>query len=62
MLLGSYGAYVEGVKSLKDYSSERVELILKSGVLVFRGQGLKISKYCAGDLAIRGKIISWERV
>lgn len=62
MMLGEWGVYLEGVKSLKDYSAEKVELTLKSGGIVLKGQGLKISKYCDGDIAIRGKVISWEKV
>ncbi len=62
MMLGDWGAYFEGVTSLKDYSGDKVEILVKGGVIILKGQGLKISKYCAGDLAVRGKIISWERV
>ena len=62
VILGEQGCYIEGVKSLKDFSDEKIELVLKKCGLIVRGEGLKISKYYFGDMAILGKISAVEKV
>lgn len=60
-ILGDKGIYLEGVKSLKSYASDRVEVILKKGCLIIKGDNLSILKRCGEDLAIGGKVKSVER-
>ncbi len=61
-LLGENMAYFESVLSIKSYSSEIIEFSTKGGSVILKGSGLYIKKYCAGDLAVCGKIKSLERV
>ena len=50
------GGYFEGVKTVGDFSSERIVLYFpKEGVEVV-GKALTIKKYCDGDLQLAGKI------
>lgn len=62
MVLGENAAYIEGVKSIKSYSQEKIELFMKKGEMKITGEGLFIKKYCAGDLAVCGKIKSIEKI
>jgi sporulation protein YqfC len=57
-LLGSNALYFEGVKAVKSFSKERIELLLKKGEIIIEGEELCIKKYFAFDLAITGKIKS----
>ena len=61
MMIGDNAAYIEGVKSIKSYSQDKIELFLKKGGIKIAGEGLFFKKYCAGDLAVCGKIRSIER-
>ncbi len=58
ILLG-YGGYFEGVKSLGEFSAERIELCFAKRNAVIEGVDLSIGKYCDGDLRIDGKILSF---
>ena len=58
----SNGCFIEGVKSLKDYSPNKIELIFNHGQIKVVGENLKIAKYYGGDIAIKGKILCWERI
>ena len=60
--IGDSAAYIEGVKSIKSYSQEKIELNIKNGGLKVLGTGLFLKKYCAGDVAVCGKIKSIERI
>ena len=62
MWIGDDALYVEGVKSLKSYSQEKIELIIKNSGLKIIGEKLFFKKYCAGDVAVCGKIKSIERI
>lgn len=62
VLLGESGCYIEGVKSLKDFSDTKVEISLKTCQLVVKGEGLKIGKYYCGDMVVLGKISAVERL
>ena len=57
-LLGREGVYFEGVKEIKSFSLEKIELRLKKGEALIEGEGLCIKKLCLGDVAIVGKIKS----
>ena len=50
------GGYFEGVKSIGDFSSERVQICFPKETVVVEGERLFIKKYCDGDLQIDGKI------
>lgn len=60
-ILGDKGIYLEGVKSLKFYDRDKVEICLKKGEIVVKGENLTILKRCGEDLAIGGKVKSVER-
>lgn len=62
VIYGESGCYLEGVKSLVDFSSERVEIALKGCRLTVKGEGLKIAKYYGKDMVILGKISAVERL
>ena len=52
------GGYFEGVKSVADFSAERVVLCFPRERVEIEGASLCIKKYCDGDLQLSGKIIS----
>ena len=54
-ILGDY-CYFENVLSIRSYAEDKIEFLTKGGIVVVVGCGLFIKKYCAGDLAICGKI------
>ena len=62
MLLGDGALYAEGVKAIKSYSPDKIELTVKNGGLKVSGERLFIKKYCAGDVAICGTVKSIEKV
>ncbi|MBO4251319.1 MAG: YabP/YqfC family sporulation protein [Clostridia bacterium] len=62
MLIGESAAYIEGVKAIKSYSQGQIELFMKKGEMKITGEGLFIKKYCAGDLAVCGKIKALEKI
>lgn len=61
MIFGENAAYVEGVKAIKSYSQEKIEVFLGKGELKITGERLYVKKYCAGDLAVCGKIKAIEK-
>ena len=52
---------LEGVKAIKSYSQDKIEVLVLKGEIKITGEGLFVKKYCAGDLAVCGKIKSVER-
>lgn len=52
------GGYFEGVKSVGDFSPERVVLCFPKLKVELEGSDLSIKKYCDGDLQLKGKIFS----
>ena len=52
------GGYFEGVKSVGDFSDERIVICFPHETVEAAGKGLTIRKYCDGDLQIAGKIYS----
>ena len=48
--------YFQGVKSLGDFSPERVEIYFGGKAIAVEGEALCVKKYCDGDLALGGKI------
>lgn len=61
MLFGWHSVYVEGVKAIKSYSQDKIEVFVLKGEIKITGEGLFVKKYCAGDLAVCGKIKSVEK-
>ena len=54
----SGGGYFEGVRSVGDFSSERIVLCFAKEQVTVEGEGLSIKKYCDGDLQLSGKVLS----
>ncbi|MCI5838022.1 MAG: YabP/YqfC family sporulation protein [Christensenellaceae bacterium] len=52
--------YLEGIKTVKSYSSEKVNFGTKKGIITINGKGLCIEKFLSGDAVVRGKISSVE--
>ena len=50
------GGYFEGVKSVGDFSSERIVLFYPKHSLQVDGRDLVIKKYCDGDLELTGVV------
>ena len=61
VLMGDGAAYFENVSSVKSYSPDKIELVLKKGGLKITGESLFIKKFCAGDVAVCGRIKTLER-
>ncbi len=61
VLIGEEKCYLEGVCSIKSYSPDKIELYLRKGGIKISGEELIIKKFCAGDVAVCGKIKSIER-
>lgn len=62
IMLGDSALYLENVCGISHYTEEEILVRLRRGGIVVRGNDLFVKKYCAGDLAICGKIKSVERV
>ena len=62
ILFGGNAAYVEGVKAIKSYSQDKIELFIRKGEIKLTGEELVVKKFCAGDLAVCGKIKSIEKI
>lgn len=54
------GGYFEGVKSVGDFSSERIVVYFPKATVEVEGVELSIKKYYDGDLQISGKILAWK--
>lgn len=60
ILLPGGGGYLQGVKAVEDFSSERIVVCFPKKRVVIEGEGLSIGKYCDGDLQIDGCIIRFS--
>lgn len=58
ILLPGGGGYLQGVKAVEDFSTERIVVCFPKKRVTIEGEGLGICKYCDGDLQIEGKI--WQ--
>ncbi len=56
MIFGDKGAFFEGIKGIKAFSSEQIILFAKKGEVLVKGERLYIKKFCMGDVVICGKI------
>ena len=54
------GGYFEGVKTVGDFTPERIVLYFPKATVIIEGENLSIGKYCDGDLRLLGKIHSWR--
>lgn len=61
MMFGESAVFIENVKSIGYYDENEMLFLLKKGGIKVLGQGLYIKKYCAGDVAVCGKIRAIER-
>ena len=52
------GGYFEGVKSVGDFSAERIVLYFPRESVEVLGENLSIGKYYEGDLYLTGRIFS----
>ncbi len=56
VLSGDHETYVKGCLSILSYDSECVILEVPSRIIKVFGDGLDISRYGAGEVAVRGRI------
>ena len=61
-VLVGYGGYFQGVKTVAEFSPERLVLMMKSGVFEVIGKDFVVEKYCDGDLRLSGEIEEVVRV
>lgn len=57
IVVPSGGGYFEGVKSVEDFTPERLVLCFPKERVAVEGKNLSVRKYCEGDLQIEGKIL-----
>ena len=60
VLIVGGGGYFEGVKTVGDFTSEKIVLYFPKETVVIEGESLSIGKYYDGDLHLLGKIRSWR--
>ena len=58
MIIPCGGGYFEGVKTVEDFSAERILIRFSNQRVEVLGKALVIKKYCDGDLQVLGKILS----
>ena len=61
VIIGDEAGYFEGIKTVKKYTPSEVVFTVKGGEIKVRGECLVLKKYCAGDVAVCGKITAVER-
>lgn len=62
VMIGDKAVYLENVCGIAHYTQKEITINLKKGGITVRGEGLTVKKYCAGDLAICGKVKGIEKV
>ena len=60
VLIVGGGGYFEGVKTVGDFTPERIVLYFPKETVIVEGDNLSIGKYYDGDLHLLGKIRSWR--
>ena len=58
LLVPCGGGYFEGVKTVADFSPEKIVICFSRGGAEIEGENLTIKKYCDGDLEVSGGILS----
>ena len=61
VMFGDKAVYLEGVRSIREYSENRIEVSVSKGTVTVSGEKLYVKRYCMGDMAICGKIKSLTR-
>ncbi len=51
-----FGGYFRSVKTVAEFSPQRVVLLLRRGAVTLEGEGLEVAKYFEGDALIRGEV------
>lgn len=52
----AFGGYFRSVRSVAEFSPEKVVLLLKRFAVIIRGENLQVGKYFEGDVLIKGTI------
>ena len=52
----SFGGYFKSVKSVAEYTPEKITLVLKKTVLTIEGENLAIGRYFEQDIFVKGDI------
>lgn len=52
----SFGGYFRSVKSIQEYSPEKIILVIRRGRITVEGSNLEIGKYFQEDALIKGEI------
>ena len=52
----SFGGYFRSIKSIAEYSSERIVLLQRKTSIVLEGEKLEVGKYFEEDIFIKGNI------
>lgn len=52
----NFGGYFRSVKSIQEYSPEKIVLCLRHGRIILEGEKLEIDKYFQEDALIKGEI------
>lgn len=58
VLLGGKSVAIEGIKLVALFTPDSVELLLKKGRLLIKGEGMKLATLSPGYVCISGKILS----
>jgi len=58
-----FGGYFRSIKSVKEFSAEKIVLIQKRAAIILEGENLDIGSYFEEDLLIKGniKVVKIER-
>lgn len=52
----AFGGYFRSVKSVAEYTPQKIVLLLRKTVLTLEGENMEIGKYFEQDLFIKGNI------
>lgn len=55
-VIPSFGGYFRSVKSIAEYSSEKIVLLQKGKAITLQGEKLDVGKYFEEDIFIKGDI------
>ncbi|MDE5667555.1 MAG: YabP/YqfC family sporulation protein [Clostridia bacterium] len=55
-IVPSFGGYFRSVKSIAEYSPEKMVLLQKKTSIVLEGENLQVGKYFEEDIFIKGNI------
>jgi hypothetical protein len=61
-IIPSFGAYFKGVKTVVEYTPQKIILNTGKILVTLRGENLQIGKYFQGDLFVGGEVRSVEIV